>query len=79
MADLENFVERHKVIRRVILAWWMTLVSMTTGVMIYSPEKVSDAWAAAYATLVGISALITFMYQWSRHKDKHNGTSSGTD
>ena len=63
-----GFLERHRVVRRLILVWVVWLISYAT-LSTFGGGEVTGGKAAAYATCVGLLSTILGIYFHRRHQD----------
>ena len=67
---LHRLFEEYKVVRRVIIIWIVYLITRITYIVFSDMEAVTGAVASAYASLVGLLAVVIGFYQWSRERDR---------
>lgn len=60
---IERLFEDHKLVRRIMVAWAMTLITIA----VLDPEKYTDA---KFLALTGLLTAVIGHYQWSRGRDK---------
>jgi len=63
------WIERHKVIRRLLLAWAVWLITYVTLQLPWHGGNLSSGTAAGYATVVGLLSLVTGLYFHNRAKE----------
>ena len=64
-----NLVEKHKLIRRLVLIWFLLLVGFGTYRVFNDMEKVNAAVATVYSALVTLNGAIFAFYCQSRNKE----------
>ncbi len=63
------FLDKHKVVRRAVVLWAVSLITWTTYVLFTDLQAVTGAVAAAYATCVGMLATAIGLYKWTRKSE----------
>jgi len=74
---VECLFERHKFVRRSLVYWAATIITLATYAIFKTPEAITTASAAALATVTGVLTVVIGFYQWDRNKDK--GGDDGVD
>ena len=69
LKNLDLLFEQHRFVRRTLVFWAMWMITFVTIQMFTDISLISNAAAAAYATLVGILGVVLGFYQWMREKD----------
>lgn len=60
---IERLFEVHKLVRRVMVAWAMALITIAA----LEPERYTDA---KFLAVIGLLTAVIGHYQWSRSRDK---------
>jgi putative flippase GtrA len=66
---LECLFEKHKFVRRFLVGWAATIITLATYAIFKEPTSITAASAAALATVTGILTVVIGFYQWDRTKD----------
>lgn len=66
---IECLFEKHKFVRRSLVYWAATIITLATYAIFKAPETITAASASALATVTGILAVVIGFYQWDRTKD----------
>jgi len=76
MNIITTAIEKHKLIRRLIVLWAVILITWVTIRVFTSPPDISNGTAAAFASVVGLLGSSIAFYKWSRQKEEgHNDES----
>jgi hypothetical protein len=63
------WIERYKVVRRLVLAWAIWLITYVTLQLPWASGTISSGAAAAYATVVAILTAVFGIYFRQRHRE----------
>lgn len=66
---VECLFERHKFVRRSLVCWAATIITLATYAVLSEPDKITAASATALATVTGILTAVIGFYQWDRKQD----------
>ena len=66
---LECLFEKHKFVRRFLVGWAATIITLATYAIFKSPETITAASATALATVTGVLTAVISFYQYDRNKD----------
>lgn len=70
---VECLFEKHKFVRRSLVYWAATIITLATYAVFVEPDKITAASATALATVTGILTAVIGFYQWDRKQDKDDG------
>jgi len=65
-----EFMERHKLITSISLIWIFWLITWVTMQIFSKPVDIPMGTATAYASLLGIPAIVIGLYKWRRETGK---------
>lgn len=70
-SQIETLVERHKLVRRLALAWacWLITIVVLRVTEPAALPHVSGSVAAVVTAVIGILSVVIGLYQWHRHQD----------
>jgi putative flippase GtrA len=66
---IECLFEKHKFVRRFLVGWSATIITLATYAIFKEPTTITAASATALATVTGILTVVIGFYQWDRTKD----------
>lgn len=67
---VECLFEKHKFVRRSLVYWAATIITLATYAVFKAPNEITAAAATALATVTGILTVVIGFYQWDRKQDK---------
>lgn len=67
-AGLDAVFNRHRLVRRLTLAWAVALITWTVWFVFTKQPDIKEGTAAALATVVGILTVVVGFYQWDRRQ-----------
>ena len=73
---IECLFEKHKVVRRSLVYWAATIITLATYAVFKDPTAITSPAAAALATVTGILTAVIGFYQWDRTKDSESKANS---
>lgn len=69
---VECLFEKHKFVRRSLVYWAATIITLATYAVFKHPELITAASATALATVTGVLTVVIGFYQWDRTRDKED-------
>lgn len=66
---VECLFEKHKLVRRSLVYWAATIITLATYAIFKEPTSITAASATALATVTGVLTAVIGFYQWDRNKD----------
>lgn len=76
---VECLFEDHKFMRRSLVYWCMTLITLATYAVFKEPEKITAASATAISTITGLLTVVIGFYLKSRELDEKHELADKSD
>jgi len=70
---IECLFEKHKFVRRSLVYWAATIITLATYAVFSTPTEITAASATALATVTGVLTAVIGFYQWDRKQDNDDG------
>lgn len=71
-------VNKHMLIRRLLLLWSVIIISLVTYIVFTEPPTIPTGTATAYGITVGLLATVIGLYKWGRERDAQREHTDGS-